>query len=101
MAGLRKVVLILRQNEAVLIEGHNLTAIPTYTSLGKVTLPLAADFKLIDCGDNPTDAYDTIKVAQESYLKKVKDYKKDFSPLNTKVIIKNGAIASIIRRWIP
>lgn len=97
MAGLRKVVLILRQNEAVLIlDGHS-----TYTSLGKVTLPLAADFKLIDCGDNPTDAYDTIKVAQESYLKKVKDYKKDFSPLNTKVIIKNGAIASIIRRWIP
>ena len=78
------------------LDGHS-----TYTSLGKVSLPLAADFKLIDCGDNPTDAYDTIKVAQESYLKKVKDYKKDFSPLNTKVIIKNGAIASIIRRWIP
>ena len=54
------------------LDGHS-----TYTSLGKVTLPLAADFKLIDCGDNPTDAYDTIKVAQESYLKKVKDYKKE------------------------
>lgn len=32
------------------LDGHS-----TYTSLGKVTLPLAADFKLIDCGDNPTD----------------------------------------------
>ena len=35
MAGLRKVVLILRQNDAVLIEGHNLTAIPPIQALAR------------------------------------------------------------------
>ncbi len=72
-----------------------------YTKLGKVTLPLARDFLLIDCGENPTDPYDTIRVAQEDYLKKVGDYKKNFSQLNTKVLIKNGIVVSITRRWIP
>ncbi len=72
-----------------------------YTKLGKVTLPLARDFLLIDCGENPTDPYDTIRVAQEDYLKKVEDYKKNFSQLNTNVLIKNGIVVSITRRWIP
>lgn len=78
------------------MDGHS-----TYTKLGKVTLPLAKDFKLVECGENPTDPYDTIKVAQEDYLKKVRDYKKVFSSLDTKVLVKNGTIVSITRKWIP
>lgn len=72
-----------------------------YTKVGKVTLPLAKGFELIDCGENPTDSYDTIKVSQEDYLKKVRDYKRNFSPLDTRVLIKHGSIVSITRRWIP
>ena len=73
----------------------------TYTELGKATLPLAKDFVLVDCGENPTDPYDTIKAGQEDYMKKVPDYKKAFSSLDTKVIITNGVIVSITRKWIP
>lgn len=88
-------------NQGGTYRGSQLDGHSTYTKLGKVTLPLTKDFLLIDCGVNPTDAYDTIKVAQEAYLKKVKDYKRNFSPLDTKVLIKHGSIVSITRSWIP
>lgn len=78
------------------LDGHS-----TYTKLGKVKLPLAQNFQLIDCGVNPTDPYDTIKVAQADYLRKLHDYKKNFSPLDTRVLIKDGTIVSIKRIWIP
>lgn len=91
----------LMSNKGGTYRGTQLDDHSTYTKLGKVTLPLRKDFLLIDCGVNPDDPYDTIKVAQETYLKKVKEYKRYFSPLNTKVLIKQGSIVSIIRRWIP
>lgn len=91
----------LTANQGGTYRGSQLDGHSTYTKLGKMTLPLSKDFLLIDCGVNPTDAYDTIKVAQEAYLKKVKDYKRNFSPLDTKVLIKNGSIVSITRNWIP
>ena len=91
----------LTANQGGTYRGSQLDGHSTYTKLGKVTLPLSKDFLLIDCGVNPTDAYDTIKVAQEAYLKKVKDYKRNFSPLDTKVLIKHGSIVSITRSWIP
>lgn len=91
----------LMSNNGGTYRGTQLDDHSTYTKLGKVTLPLRKDFLLIDCGVNPDDPYDTIKVAQETYLKKVKEYKRYFSPLNTKVLIKQGSIVSIIRRWIP
>lgn len=73
----------------------------TYTSLGKVTLPLAKDFVLIDCGENPTDPYDTVRTAQKDYLEKVPTYKHDFNMLNTRVRIEKGSIKEITRHWIP
>ena len=91
----------LTANQGGTYRGSQLDGHSTYTKFGKVTLPLSKDFLLIDCGVNPTDAYDTIKVAQEAYLKKVKDYKRNFSPLDTKVLIKHGSIVSITRSWIP
>lgn len=91
----------LTANRGGTYRGSQLDDHSTYTKLGNVTLPLAKNFLLIDCGENPTDPYDTIKVAQEEYLKKLKDYKQNFTPLDTKVLIKNGYIVSITRRWIP
>lgn len=73
----------------------------TYTLLGKTALMLADDFTIIDCGDNPEDANDTIRTNQKKYLEGVKEYKRDFSELNTLVTVKEGIITKITRRWIP
>ncbi len=91
----------LRAKQGGTYRGTQLDDHSTYTELGKATLPLAKDFVLVDCGENPTDPYDTIKAGQEDYLKKVPDYKKTFSSLDTKVTIKDGVIVSITRKWIP
>lgn len=81
--------------------GSQLDDHSVYTERGKVTLPLANDFVLLDCGANPTDSYDTIKVNQESYLQKAPEYKRSFGPLDTRVQVKSGKVVSVIRRWIP
>ena len=73
----------------------------TYTQLGKTMLMLADDFTIIDCGDNPEDANDIIRTNQKQYLEGVKEYKRDFSELNTLVTVKEGIITKITRRWIP
>ena len=91
----------LRAKQGGTYRGTQLDDHSTYTELGKATVPLAKDFILVDCGENPTDPYDTIKARQEDYLKKLPDYKKTFSSLDTKVTIKNGVIVSITRKWIP
>ena len=72
-----------------------------YTELGATTIPLAEDFVIIDCGENPTDPSDTISANQRAYLESVKPYKREFSPLDTKVLIENGVVTQINRRWIP
>lgn len=73
----------------------------TYTKLGKAEIPLAEDFVIIDCGDNPDDPSDTIRTNQKQYIENLKDYKKDFFQLNTRVTIVNGMVKEINRRWIP
>lgn len=80
----------------VLLDDHSI-----YSKIGDVTLKLADNFVLIDCGDNPEDPYDTIRTAQKQYLDGVKEYKKEFCNLNTIVTIKNGTVTAITRRWIP
>lgn len=72
-----------------------------YSEIGKKELPLAEDFVIIDCGENPTDPSDTIRENQKLYLESLKDYKRDFTVLNTTVRIENGLIKEINRRWIP
>ena len=72
-----------------------------YRTLGKRTVPLAGDLVIIDCGDNPTDPNDTIRSGQKPYLDGLKDYKREFSPLNTRVRIEHGKVKEIHRHWIP
>ena len=72
-----------------------------FSELGKAQVPLAENFVLIDCGENPTDPSDTISTNQKLYIENLKDGKSGFSPLNTQVTIENGAITQINRRWIP
>lgn len=72
-----------------------------YTELGKAEVPLAEDFIIIDCGDEPTDPSDTIRTKQKQYIESLADFKREFSPLNTTVCIQNGVITEIKRRWIP
>ena len=74
---------------------------PQYSELGKVQLPLSKDLTIIDCGDNPTDPYDTIRTNHKQWLDNVKEYKREFSELNTRVKIENGIITTITRNWIP
>ena len=74
---------------------------PQYSELGKVQLPLSKNLTIIDCGDNPTAPYDTIRTNHKQWLDNVKEYKRDFSELNTRVKIENGVITNITRFWIP
>lgn len=74
---------------------------PQYSELGKVKLPLSPALTIIDCGDNPDDPSDTIRTNHRQWLANVKEYKRDFSELNTRVNIENGIITTITRFWIP
>jgi len=74
---------------------------PQYSQLGKVKLPLSPALTIIDCGDNPEDPSDTIRTNHRQWLANVKEYKRDFSELNTRVNIENGIITTITRFWIP
>lgn len=73
----------------------------TYTSLGSVQLPLSEDFVIIDCGLDPQDPVDTIRTGQKLYLENLKDSRREFFSLNTRVTVENGLITEINRRWIP
>ena len=59
------------------------------------------DFVIIDCGIDPNDPIDTIRTGQKLYIENLKDSKKDFFQLNTRVTIENGIITEINRHWIP
>ena len=73
----------------------------TYTELGKAEVALAKDFKIIDCGEFPEEPSDTIRTGQKRYIENLKNGRKDFFQLNTRVTIKNGMITEIDRHWIP
>ena len=72
-----------------------------YTELGTVELPLSEDFKIIDCGEDPTDLTTVLITGQKQYLESLKDWRRTFSPLNTRVVIEDGVITEINRCWIP
>lgn len=72
-----------------------------YSELGTVELPLSEDFMIVDCGENPEDPSDTLTTGQKLYLETLESWHREFSPLNTKVVVENGIITAIIRRWIP
>lgn len=73
----------------------------TYTKLGSIQIPISDTFTIIDCGLNPQDPYDTIRLNQKTYIQNLKDSRPDFHPLNTIVTIQNGSVTEITRRWIP
>lgn len=81
---------------AVQMDDHSV-----YTSLGKAEVPLAENFIITDCGDYPTDPTDTIYAEQKLYIEGLQGYKKEFSHLNTQVLIEHGVITGIFRHWIP
>ena len=71
-----------------------------YTTLGKATVPVAANLVVIDCGIEPTDPVDTIRTDARGYLQKL-GQRDGFNELNTQVLIENGKVTQIARRWIP
>lgn len=72
-----------------------------YTELGSFDLPLAEGFNLVDCGLNPEDPTVGFTEGQREYLRSLEDWRQGFTPLNTRVTVKDGAITEITRRWIP
>lgn len=75
-----------------------------YTLLGRVTLPLADDLTLTDCGDFPDDA-PVVAAASDSlasYLGRMPAWRRAyFFDLNTTVRTEGGRVTEIVRRWIP
>ena len=80
----------------MLLDDHSV-----YTQLGKVTLPVASSLVIVDCGEEPDTPSDTISTDAQRYLAQAKGWRRDFSELNTKVLIENGTVTGITRRWIP
>lgn len=72
-----------------------------YSELGTAELPLSENFRIIDCGTEPLDPSDTVATGQKLYLETLEGWRRDFSPLNTTVLIENGLITEIVRHWIP
>jgi len=72
-----------------------------YTSVGKVSLPLSQSFTIVDCGEQFTDPSDTISIDQQRYIETLAGGKSQFTELNTKVLVEDGRITAIVRRWIP
>ncbi len=73
----------------------------TYTKIGNATMPLADGFTLVDCGENPTDEPDSVSTGQREYLAAIKDYKHNFTCLETRITVSNGKVTKIERKWIP
>lgn len=73
----------------------------TCTKIGKTEVVLADDFIIIDCGSFPEDPIDTISTGQKQYIEKLKDGRRDFFNLSTRVTIGHGKITEINRKWIP
>lgn len=74
---------------------------PLYVELGKVDVPILDDFIIEDCGVEYNDPTTTIESGQKEYLDGLEDYRREFSYLDTKVIIKGGRISKIVRIYIP
>ncbi len=74
-----------------------------YTKLGVATLPLAQDFTIVNCQDDPNAPSDTIRTGQRQYVEELrkKGQLNGFFSLNTRVRIENGKIVNITRFWIP
>lgn len=72
-----------------------------YSKLGDAEVALSEDFIIVDCGIEPTDPVDTIRMEQKFYLENLQDYRREFNQLNTRVTIENGLVTEINRRWIP
>ena len=73
-----------------------------YTEVGSVKLKLSKAFVFINCGENYTDPSDTIRVNQQQYFNKMPSFSKDnFWPINTNIVVKEGVVTTIQRRWIP
>ena len=73
-----------------------------HTNLGKTKLRLAKDLTLVDCGADFRDPSDTVRSNFKDYLDRLPDYRKDnFNCLNTELVIKNGFVTEIHRRWTP
>lgn len=75
-----------------------------YYDIGKVTLPLADGFTIIDCHSEPQEPSDTITNNQKQYidgLSKQKFPRNNFFNLDTRLTVKGGKIATITRFWIP
>ena len=81
---------------AVQMDGHSV-----YSRLATATVPLSEDFIIVDCGMYPTDPSDTIKDSQKLYLETLEGYRRSFHCLNTRVMIEDGMITCIERKWIP
>lgn len=69
-----------------------------YSKVGKVKVPVSDDFVIVDCGEFYEDPYDTVRIDRRQYLETCRDY---FFELNTRVLVEDGKVVSIERRWIP
>ncbi len=72
-----------------------------YSELGTVQLPLSDAFMIVVCGEIPEVPSDTLTTGQKLYLETLESWRREFYPLNTKVVVVDGIITAIIRRWIP
>lgn len=93
----------LRAYEGGTYVGQEFDDHASYTMLGTAELALAQDFVIVDWTYGPEMSLDTVRVTdmQKLYLETLPDFKRFFSPLDTRVTVTDGMITEISRHWIP
>ncbi len=74
---------------------------PVYTRIGKATLPLAPGLVFIDCGEEPLEPADTVTSQAAQHIQALDGWRKEFTELNTQVLVQGGVVTQIARHWIP
>ncbi len=73
-----------------------------YTKVGTVTLPLSDDLTVSDGygNESPLDSPKTVTAGVRQYLEGPEDISREFGPINTEVMLRDGKVARIERCWI-
>ena len=91
----------LRADDGGTYVSHGVNDIPTYSEVGRITLPLAESLEISDSINNPNApviaGYEDI----EDYIEGLEEWSSSFSQYDTTVEIRGGKVVAITRIWRP
>lgn len=80
---------------------HGANDIPTYSEVGRITLPIAESLEISDSINNPNAPVVAGYEDLEDYIEGLEEWSSSFSELDTRVEIRGGKVVAITRIWRP